>query len=146
MSIVRWVPDLLLELPGGDITPLLAHVTGAVFINISPGVDAEQVPTRSGLTSIFGNRGPLVPLATWTPGELGLQHGLGARAAPWLADHGCPVPDEWYVAVDNPKRGLVVKTYQAPAEATLTWLVRASDLACPLDAILPWQAVVRSRT
>ena len=85
-------------------------------------------------------------LATWTPGELGLQHGLGARAAPWLADHGCPVPDEWYVAVDNPKRGLVVKTYQAPAKETLTWLVRASDLACPLDAVLPWQAVVRSRT
>ena len=140
------MPDLLLELPDGDITPLLEHLDGAVFINISPGVDADQVPVRSGLTSIFGNRGPLVPLATWTPGEMGLQHGVGARAAPWLAEHGCPVPDEWYVAADNPKRGLVLKTYDAPAADVLAWLVRASDLLCPFDAVFPWQAVVRSRS
>lgn len=139
------MPDLLLELPDGDITPLLEHLACVVFINISPGVDADQVPARSGLTSIFGNRGPLVPLATWTPGEMGLQHGVGSRAAPWLAEHGCPVPDQWYIAADNPKRGLVMKTYDSAATETLAWLVRASDLLCPFDAVFPWQAVVRSR-
>jgi hypothetical protein len=138
------MPDRLVELPDGDITPLLDHLEGAVFINVSPGVDADQVPLKS-VTSIFGNRGPLVPLATWTPGEIGVQHGVGSRAAPWLADHGCPVPDEWYVAADNPKRGLVLKTYATPAAETLAWLVKASDLLCPFDAVFPWQAVVRTR-
>ena len=38
------MPDQLLELPDGDITPLLDLVEGAVFINISPGVDADEVP------------------------------------------------------------------------------------------------------
>ena len=139
------MPDLLLELPDGDITPLLDHLAGAVFVNLSPGVDADQVATQSPRTSIFGNRGPLLPLATWTPGEIGLQHGLAARAAPWLADHGAAVPDEWYIAADHPKRGLVVKTYAAPAEDALRWLVRAADLICPFEVVFPWQAVVRTR-
>ena len=134
-----------MELPDGDITPLLEHVDEAVFINISPGVDADEVPPRSGLTHLFGNRGPVVPLATWTPGEIGIQHGVGGPAAPWLAKHGCPVPEEWYVAADHPKRGLVLKTYQSPSEQTLAWLVRAAGLLCPLDVYFPWQAVVRTR-
>ncbi len=37
------MPDHLVELPDGDITPLLDLVEGAVFINISPGVDADEV-------------------------------------------------------------------------------------------------------
>jgi hypothetical protein len=139
------VPDVLLELPGGDITPLLEHLDHAAFINLGPGVNAEHVPVRSGLMSIFSNRGPSVPLATWTPGEIGLQHGLGGRAAPWLSDHGCAALTEWYVAADNPRRGLVLKTYATPAADTITWLVRATNLVCPFDVVFPWQAVVRTR-
>jgi hypothetical protein len=139
------VPDLLVELPDGDITPLLQHVADAVFINISPGVDAEEVPPRSGLSHLLGNRGPTVPLATWTPEEIGIQHMAGQRVTTFLADRGCPVPDEWYVASEHPKRGLVLKTYQATAEQTLGWLVEAARLLCPLEVVLPWQAVVRTR-
>ena len=86
-----------------------------------------------------------MPLATWTPGEIGLQHGLGSRAAPWLADHGCPAPEEWYVAADNPKRGIVLKTYQAPPAVALGWLVRATEVLGPFDIVFPWQAIVRDR-
>jgi hypothetical protein len=139
------MPDTVVELPDGDITPLLDHVPSAVFINISPGVDASEVPPRSGLAHLFGNRGPTVPLATWTPGEIGVQHMAGQRVTRFLEERGCPVPEEWYVKDESPKRGLVLMTYDAPAEVTLRWLVEACRRLCPMDVPLPWQAVVRSR-
>ncbi len=139
------MPDQLVELPDGDITPLLELVEGAVFINISPGVDAEEVPPRSALTHLLGNRGPTVPLATWTPGEIGVQHMAGQRVTRFLAERGCPVPDDWYVVDEHPKRGLVLKTYQSPPADALRWLVEACRRLCPLAVPLPWQAVVRTR-
>jgi hypothetical protein len=139
------MPDIRLELPGGEVEPLLAHLDGAVFANLSPGVDSDEVPPRSGLGQLFGNRGPVVPLATWTPGEIGLQHAAGQRAAKLLGEHGCAVPEKWYVVSDHPKRGLVVRTYQSPPSDTLPWLVRAATLLCPLPVTRPWIAVVRTR-
>lgn len=139
------MPDLLLELPDGDITPLLDHTDSAVFINISPGVDADDVPPRTALAHLVGNRGPTVPLATWTPGEIGIEHMAGQRVTRLLAEKGCPVPEEWYVAAEHPKRGLVLKTYQSPPADTLRWLVEAARLLCPLEIAYPWQAVVRTR-
>jgi hypothetical protein len=139
------VPDTLVELPDGDISALLPLAETAVFMNLQPGVDADDVLPRQALTAIFGNKGPSLPLATWTPGEIGLQHGLGIRAAPWLKDHDVPVPDEWYVVTDSPRRGLVVRTYDTPIEDVLTWLVRAATRLCPYAILMPWQAVVRTR-
>ena len=139
------MPDQLVELPDGDITPLLDLVDEAVFINIAPGVDVQEVPPRSGLTHLFGNRGPTVPLATWTPGEIGIQHMAGQRVSRFLAERGCAVPEEWYIASEHPKRGLVVKTYQAPPAETLAWLVEACRRLNPLEVYDPWQAVVRTR-
>ena len=139
------MPDHLVELPDGDITPLLGLVAEAVFINISPGIDADEVPPRSGLTHLFGNRGPTVPLATWTPGEIGIQHMVGQKVTRFLAERDCAVPDDWYVVTEHPKRGLVLKTYQSPREQTLRWLVEASRRLCPLAIHFPWQAVVRTR-
>ena len=139
------MPDDVVELPGGDITPLLERLDGAVFVNLQPGVDADEVPPRSGLAQIFGNRGPTVPLATWTPDEIGLQHTAGQRAVPFLADRGIEVPDEWYVVSDHPKRGLVLRVYDAPPDVTLRWLVRAATATCPLEITGPWHAVVRTR-
>ena len=139
------MPDHLIELPDGDITPLLDLVADAVFINLSPGVDADEVPLRSSFTHVLGNRGPTVPLATWTPGEIGVQHMAGQRVTRFLADRGCPVPEEWYVAGEHPKRGLVLKTYDAAPEVTLRWLVEACRRLCPLEVVHPWQAVVKTR-
>ena len=142
----RAVPDVVIELPGGDVTPLLERLEGAVFVNLLPGVDAaEAPPPRSALTHLLGNRGPTVPLATWTPGEIGLQHMAGQRVVRFLADRGVPVPDDWYVVSDHPKRGLVVRTYAAPPGDALAWLVRAATVTCPLEITGPWQAVVRTR-
>lgn len=139
------MPDDLVELPDGDIAPLLTMVDRAVFINISPGVDAHEVPPRTGLAHLVGNRGPTVPMATWTPGEIGIQHMVGQKVTRFLAERGCAVPEEWYVASEHPKRGLVLKTYLAPPDETLAWLVEALRRLCPLEVVLPWQAVVRTR-
>ena len=135
----------VLELPDGDITPLLTHVDRAVYINIRPGVDEEAVPPRSALGNLFGNRGPTVPLATWTPGEIGLQHMAGQKVRDFLAERGVHVPDDWYVAAEHPKRGLVLRTYQTPVLEVLEWLVRAATVTCPLDITGPWHAVVHPR-
>lgn len=137
--------ELVVELPDGDVTPLLVHLDGAVFANLSPGVDARDVPSRSPLAQLVGNSGPVVPLATWTPGEIGLQHAAGQRAVKLLAERGVAVPDEWYVVSDHPKRGLVLRTYDTPVEQVLRWLVRAATVTCPLAITGPWQAVVRTR-
>ncbi len=137
--------DLVLELPDGDVSLLLDHLDGAVFANLSPGVDEGQVPSMSPLGQLFGNRGPTVPLATWTPGEIGIQHAAGQRVVRTLADRGCAVPEAWYVVSEHPKRGLVLRTYAAPPTETLPWLARAVLALCPLPVTGPWHAVVRMR-
>lgn len=131
-----------IELPGGDIAPLLPLLAGAVYVNLQPGVDGEDVPPRSALGGLFSSRGPAVPLATWTPGEIGLQHGAGQYVTRFLAERGVPVPEEWYVVTEHPRRGLVLRTYQSPPEDTLAWLVRAAAAVCPLEISGPWRAVV----
>ena len=137
--------DLVVELPGGDIAPLLEHLEGAVFVNLRPELDAEPAPPQTPLRNLFGSRGPVVPLATWTPGEIGLQHVAGQRAVRFLAAKGVPVPEEWYVVSDHPRLGLVLRTYQASPEDTLRWLVRAATVCCPQEITGPWHAVVRMR-
>ena len=139
------MPDVTLELPDGDVAPLLPHLDGAVFANLVPGVDAEEVPSRSLLGQVLGNSGPTVPLATWTPGEIGLQHAAGPRVVRTLEERGVAVPEEWYVVNDHPKRGLVVRTYGSPVEDVLRWLVDAASVLCPLPITGPWLAQVRTR-
>lgn len=141
----RLVPDVTLELPDGDVTPLLPHLDGAVFANLVPGVDEEEVPSRSMVGQVFGNSGPTVPLATWTPGEIGVQHAAGPRVVRTLEERGVAVPEEWYVVSDHPKRGLVLRTYGAPVEDVLRWLVDAASVLCPLPITGPWLAQVRTR-
>lgn len=116
-----------------------------MFANLRPGVDEDHVPPRSPLAQLFGNSGPVVPLATWTPGEIGIQHAAGQRAVRTLSERGCPVPEDWYVASDHPRRGMVIRTYDAPPADTLPWLARAAVALCPLPATEPWTALVRTR-
>lgn len=136
------MPDTALELPDGDVTLLLHDLAGVTYVNLRPGVDVEGIPPVSGLGQLFGNRGAAVPLATWTPGEIGLQHGAGRRAAPLLAELGVGVPDDWYVVSDHPRRGLVVRTYESPPADTLRWLVRAATAVCSVRITGPWLAEV----
>jgi hypothetical protein len=138
--------NVLLELPDGDVAELIERLDDtAVFANFEPGVDRDEAPTRTGLSRLVGNSGPWIPLATWTPGEIGLQHAAGQRVVRTLAERGVPVPEEWYVVADHPKRGLVLRTYAAPPSETLPWLARAAAAVCPLPIDRPWPAVIRLR-
>lgn len=138
--------DVLLELVDGDVTPLVEQLDDtAVFANFEPGVDRDAAPYRSPLAQLVGNSGPWIPLATWTPGEIGLHHAAGQRVVRTLADRGVPVPEDWYVVADHPKRGLVLRTYAAPPSETLPWLARAAAAVCPLPIDRPWPAVIRTR-
>ncbi|MGE3620289.1 MAG: hypothetical protein AB7L84_07495 [Acidimicrobiia bacterium] len=132
----------VIELPEGDVSDLLPLLDGATYVNLHPGVAAEPAPTSSPLGAMFGARGPAVPLATWTPGEIGLLHGTGPRLVRRLAQLGHPVPDHWYVVQDHPKRGLVVRTYDTDPRVVLGWLVRAAELVCPLEVVRAWRAEV----
>ena len=105
-----------------------------------PASPTTRAPPRSATGRIFGNSGPIVPLATWTPGEVGIQHAAGQRVARTLAERGCAVPEEWYVASDHPKRGLVLKTYASPPVETVAWLARAAAVLCPIPITEPWRA------
>ena len=135
-----------MELPDGDITPLLEHVDTAVFINISPGVDAQRGAAAERPHPPPRQPRPHGAARHLDPGrDRHPAHGR-ARASPGSSPTaGCPVPEEWYVADESPKRGLVLKTYDAPPEQTLRWLVEACRRLCPLEVHLPWQAVVRTR-
>jgi hypothetical protein len=134
------------ELPGGDVSSLVGRLDGASFVNLQPGVDDAEVPPPSVLGSWFSARGPVVPLATWTPEEIGVQHGAGPKALDRLADAGHPVPDSWRRVADHPKRGLVLRPPPGEDPAVvLRWLVRAAELLCPLEITGPWRATVHRR-
>jgi hypothetical protein len=140
------VPDVVLDLPGGDVAELVALLDDTVvFANLAPRVDPDDLEPPSAVSRLLGARGPAVPLATWTPGEIGLQHGTGPRAVRTLAERGVPVPDEWYKVADHPRRGLVLRTYRSPPEETLRWLVRAATALCEVPIAGSWRAVVRTR-
>lgn len=141
------MPEQLLELPDGELAPLVALLgDDVVFANLQPGIADEDVPPhRSPFSRLVGNSGPVIPLATWTPGEIGLQHAAGQRVVRTLEARGCPVPEEWYVVAEHPKRGLVLRTYGSPPSETVAWLARAAALLCPIPITVPWRAVVRTR-
>lgn len=139
--------EVTLELPDGDVSTLVELLgPDVVFANLVPGVDEEVAPEpRSPLARMFGNSGPVVPLATWTSGEIGIQHAAGQRLVRTLAEHDLAVPEEWYVVSDHPRRGLVVRTYQFPPAQTVPWLAKVAALVCPLPITRPWTARIRTR-
>ena len=137
-------PATLVEL----IETLTRRATG--WINAQPEIPADvEVPGTPGPLAVFSKRGPAVPLATWTaphvierstrsgrpprrePSQIGLQHGAGTRAVDRLADSPVPVPEEWYVLSDHPKRGLVAVPPHDTAPADLgDWISRVLAELC----------------
>ena len=125
------------------------------WVNFEPAVEVEDVAAAgSGTFALFSGRGPIVPLATWTPAKtprrgrrepamIGLQHPAGSKAKPLLAQHGHPVPDGWTVVQDHVRKGLVVALPDdvAAAEA-LGWVLRAARLLSTIPLGGQWRASV----
>ena len=130
---------------------------GAGWVNFEPAVDAEDVAAAGSATfALFSARGPIVPLATWTPARtqrrgrrepamIGLQHPAGSKAKPLLVELGHPVPDGWIVVQDHVRKGLVVNLPAgvAPADA-LGWLLRAARLLSSIPLAGGWRATIYS--
>ncbi|MCU1379418.1 MAG: hypothetical protein JWN29_2401 [Acidimicrobiales bacterium] len=122
-QIVRFTSD--------DVGPVLAALDPRGWVNLQPDVeDAPPPPPPGWFGSVFSNRGPALPLATWYPGErsAGIEHNTGPKLASRI-----DVPVGWRVTQDHPRRGLVVRVPAEIADAeVLRWLV---DLGEALSAV-----------
>ena len=129
--------------------------TGEGWVNFEPAVEAEDIAVAgSGTFALFSGRGPVVPLATWTPAKtqrrgrrepamIGLQHPAGSRAKPLLAQFGHPIPEGWIVVQDHVRKGLVVTLPDGVAAAdALGWIVRAARLLSTVPLTGQWRAAV----
>jgi hypothetical protein len=144
-----------------ELTPLAEVMAaqaaaGRGWINLAPDLGGEaddgQPPSRGG--GWFSGRGPSVPHATWVagrttrrgrtePARLGIEHGRGPRALAQLAAAGHPLPSDWRVRQDHPKRGLVVElpADAAPAQVA-AWLVGAAAVLSEAPTGDVWLAEV----
>jgi hypothetical protein len=141
----------------GEVVAEMEAVAGARAgcVNYEPAVEAEDVAAAgSGTFALFSGRGPVVPLATWTPAKtarrgrrepamIGLQHPAGLKAKPLLAELGHPVPDGWFVVQDHVRKGLVVTLPEGVAAAdALEWVLRAARLLSTVPLSGQWRAAV----
>ncbi|MGO8872277.1 MAG: hypothetical protein ACLQPH_12920 [Acidimicrobiales bacterium] len=138
---------------------LLGHMAavqaaGTGWINVEPIIEEEHEPPEPGPFAFLGGSTHKVPTATWMPGRhqaggspkpttVGLQHAAGPHLAWKLRDLGLPVPAEWRITQDHPKRGLVaVVPADADNSAVMDWLLRAATTACTVPVTGRWRASV----
>ncbi|HEY3139986.1 MAG TPA: hypothetical protein VGJ86_02600 [Acidimicrobiales bacterium] len=121
------------------------------WINFTPGLDMDfPPPQRSVLASIFGARGPDVPLATWKPAgkadrepsTVGIHHSQGPKVAGRLSEAGLAIPEGWRMLQDHPKHGLVCAVPpDADLDTVLDWLLRATTSLCRFPLTGEWRAL-----
>ena len=149
---VEFRPDAADEVVAAMVA---AAERGAGWLNFEPAVEVDDVAAAGSSTfALFSGRGPVVPLATWTPAMtqsrgrrepamLGLQHPAGSRAKPLLAELGHPVPEGWVVVQDHVRKGLVVALPDtADAGDALAWLLRAARLLSTIPLEGEWRAAI----
>lgn len=122
---------------------------GKGWVNIQPEVSPDAVPaTRSALTQYFRRNSPEASLGTWMPPptdtpdgpqHLGVQHALGARISPLLAEWHLELAEGWRRAQDSPRRGLLVTVpSDEPHETILRWLLDVTLLATVTETTGRW--------
>jgi hypothetical protein len=151
------IPDLLVFDPedDGEVVDRMAAMVGARrgWVNLEPQVpDPENLPAGALGGGVFSNRGPAIPLCTWTaptlnrkgvlgPQSIGVQHATGSRARPRLRELRLEVPQGWIVRGDHPKRGLVVELPADTDPATaLDWLLAAGEALVTIEVTGRWHA------
>ena len=149
---VEFVPD-----QAGEVVAVMEAIgaTGAGWVNFEPAVEAEDIAAAGSSTfALFSGRGPVVPLATWTPAKtprrgrrepamIGLQHPAGSKAGPLLTQLGHPVPEEWIVVQDHVRKGLVLSLPDGVAAAdALGWVLRSARLLSTVPLTGQWRAAV----
>ena len=125
------------------------------WINIGPGLRDDQMdrlPSPTLFGRWFSGRGPMVPMATWTPPRtdpaprppvVGIEHGVGPKALDRLRDAGAPLPTGWRKIQDHAKNGIVVEPPPgASHDEVLRWLLSACWSLCSIDIEDHWLAEV----
>lgn len=144
-EVVDAMADLVTELDG--------------WVTFEPLFDEDALPpVRASWLDVFSARGPVVPDASWVPGErkgdrvtplsVGLRHPSGSRAMPRLVEHDLGPPEGWRMVSDHPKRGLVLEARTGAdidADATLDWMFAALAALTPMPLTGLWRATVHRR-
>lgn len=138
-----------------EMEVLAARGDGQGWINIGAGLRDDQIdrlPQPTLLDRWFSGRGPVVPMATWTPPRgapgssppaVGVEHGAGPKALDRLGDAGAPLPAGWRKVQDHAKNGIVVHPKLGASHAeVLSWLLSACWALCPIDIEDNWLAEV----
>jgi len=129
------------------------------WVTFEPLFDEESLPpVRASWLDVFSARGPVIPDASWVPGErkgervtplsIGLRHPSGGRAMPRLTEVGHVVPEGWRMVQDHPKRGLVLEArpgVEVDADATLDWMFDALAALTPMPLTGLWRATFHER-
>lgn len=130
------------------------HQIGHGWINLDPLLDLDDLPSPpSGLTGLFSAKGPPIPRATWIapsrkrrrvePATVGMEHGCGRRALPYLAERGVFRDSTWRTLSDAPKRGLVMALPPEAGDAdVLAWLLRAAGELSTVPLAGRWRASI----
>lgn len=153
-------PEALhVEFTDDDIGEMVEHMArltalGHGWINLDPLLDVEDIPDPpSGLTALFSAKGPPIPRATWIapthrrrraePATIGMEHGRGRRALPFLADAGIHRDADWRTLSDSAKRGLVISLPPETAnDAVLQWLLSAANTLSTVPLAGRWRGSV----
>ena len=148
-------PQEEVEFDEDDLSGIVARMDELApggWINLVPDLHEDlEVPARGALSLIFGARGPVVPLATWTPPgsenpprmTFGVEHGSGPRALARLDDMGLGLHPGWRKVQDHAKRGVVVIARPDEShEEVLWWLLAASHALTEIDLPGRWTARV----
>ena len=151
-----------LDFSSASLEPVITEMDGLAvrgdglgWINIGPGLRDDQLdalPKPSALGRWFSGRGPVVPMATWTPPQtdrgttavtVGVEHGAGPKALERLRDAGAPLPDGWRKIQDHAKTGIVAHAApQATHTEVLRWLLAVCWALCPIDIDDHWIAEI----
>ncbi len=151
-------PAETFEFDPPDFTRVLARMeqmassrTG--WVNIQPAVAPEKLSPTIGLGALFGRRSPQLTLATWTaseelrkgitPESVGLQHSRPHRIRAMLGDADVPIPTDWHIVQDAPRRGFVaLLPEEVDHRAVLEWLLEATKTVSPIELTGRWRAMI----
>ena len=151
----------VVEFRSDDLDLVVEHLRGVAerrdgWMNLVPVLEEEDLPRRSGLEGLLAGRLPLLPVATYVPGEakrgrttptsVGVQHAVQAKVGRRLADAGLRPPEGWVGRQDHPRRGLIVEVPDGtdPAEV-LAWLLAVIDELAPVELDGDWRATFHRR-
>lgn len=123
------------------------------WIVVDPEVEADDLAAAPRTGGLFSGRGPAVPEISWVPGRpgrrgtppisVGLLHASGPKLVRRLAEADHPIPPDWDLVSDSPRRGLVIRLPDGADQwAVLVWLLGAAELVTAVPLTGRWRASV----